>query len=177
MNETQNDDAKKQIDAQMGVLYQDLIENIRVTDDISFKLLGTVPLLSGVGSGALSLLKSGHGLNDYTVLALSLIGCTITFGLLTWELRNIQRCTWFISRAAQIERRWFPRGDIRQFNGFFSNDEHLNADNLDCIKIRPNWKQPWRKTNAEILIYSAAIVAWLIPFGVSIASLSHLTSR
>jgi hypothetical protein len=65
--EVQNDDASKAIDAQVSALYQDLIANIKVTDGNSFKLLGTVPLLSGIGSGALSLLlKSGLSLNDYT---------------------------------------------------------------------------------------------------------------
>ena len=173
MSEPQDDDARKAIDAQVSALYQDLIANIKVTDDISFKLLGTVPLLSGIGSGALSLLlKSGHSLNDYTVLALSLVGCAITFGLYKWELRNIQRCSWFISRAAKIEQRLFRTDEACQFYGFDS-DEHLKAKKLASIEIKSFWKLSWGKTRAEKLIYTAAMTAWLIPAAVSVASLAH----
>lgn len=169
-------DARKAMDAKLTVLYQEVIANIKVTDDISFKLLGTVPLLSGVGSGALSLLqRSGQKLNDYEVLALSLIGCAITFGLYKWELRNIQRCAWFISRAANIEKILFPNGDARQFCGF-GNGEHLSRKRLRDIKIQSFdsfRKLSWGKTLAEKLIYTAAIIAWLIPAAVSLASLAH----
>ena len=170
MGEAQNDDAKK-LDERLAALYQDIIANIKVTDDISFKLLGTVPLLSGVGSGALSLLlKSGHPLNDFAVLALSLVGCAITFGLYQWELRNIQRCAWFISRAARIERRLLPNYKACQFYGF-DNNQHINAKRLKDIKVKPFWRLSWGKTQAEKLIYNAAIAAWLIPAIVSLASL------
>jgi len=173
VSEDKDDDVKK-----LTALYQEIIANIKTTDDISFKLLGTVPLLSGIGSGALSLLlKSGHPLNDLTVLALSLVGCAITFGLYKWELRNIQRCSWFISRAAKIEQQLFRTDEACQFHGF-DNDEHLNAKRLTGIKIRSFWKLSWGKTRAEKLIYSAAIAAWLIPAAVSAASLARqLTSR
>ena len=173
MSETRYDDDATKATDQVIALYHDLIANIKTTDDISFKLLGTVPLLSGIGSGALSLLlKSGHSLNDYTVLALSLVGCAITFGLYKWELRNIQRCAWFISRAAKIEQRLFRTDEACQFYGFGS-DEHLNAKNLTSINIKSFWKLPWGKTRAEKLIYTAAITAWLIPAAVSAASLAH----
>jgi hypothetical protein len=177
MDEAQ-DDAKGKMDAQLVALYRDLVENIRVTDDVSFKLLGTVPLLSGIGSGALSLLeKSGHSLNDVTVIALSFAGAVITLGLFKWELRNIQKCNWFISRAAKLEQRMFPSGEACQFNGF-SPQEHWDAPNIQGIKSAPISKRPWGKTQSEKLIYITAIAAWFIPVVVSVASLaSHLTSR
>ena len=157
---------------QLSAIYRDLIENIRVTDDISFKLLGTVPLVSGIGSGGLSLLTmSGHHLNDLAVLGLSLVGCAVTIGLFRWELRNIQRCTWFISRAAKIEQRMFPSHEASQFNGF-QPSKHLEAKELSDIKIASIWTRPWGKTQAEKLIYAVAIAAWLIPALVSIASLA-----
>jgi hypothetical protein len=178
MNEVQNITAEKAPDPQMSAIYRNLIENIRVTDDISFKLLGTVPLVSGIGSGGLSLLTmSGHRLNDFAVLGLSLIGCAITIGLFRWELRNIQRCTWFISRAANIERQMFPDGDACQFNGFLA-EKHLKVKDLAEIKIALMWTGPWGKTRAEKLIYTAATAAWLIPALISVASLArHLLGR
>lgn len=177
MNEAQ-EDAKGTIDAQLLALYRLLVENIKVTDDVSFKLLGTVPLFSGIGSGALSLLeKSGHAVNEVTVIALSLAGAVITIGLFKWELRNIQKCSWFISRAANLERRIFPNGEACQFGGL-SPKEHLAAADIRSIKNAPLSKRPWGKTQAEKLIYTAAIAAWFIPAVVSVASLaSHLTSR
>jgi hypothetical protein len=161
------------IDPKLADLYKSLIENIKTTDDISFKLLGTVPLLSGVGSGALSLLlQSGQKLNGVSVLALSLVGCAITIGLFRWELRNIQRCAWFISRAAKIEQQIFPNDNVGQFKGFGSKD-NLKAKELSDITLSKFWKWPGGKTQAEKLIYSAAIAAWLIPIAVSLASLAR----
>lgn len=175
MPDSRPDAAREAPDAQAVALYRDLVDNIKVTDDISFKLLGTVPLVSGIGSGALSLLETRGGLNDFAVVTLSLVGCAITFGLFRWELRNIQKCNWFISRAAKIEELMFPGGEAQQFKGVASK-RHLEAEEMTDISTAPIWgprplRDAWGKTQAEKLIYGAAIVAWLVPVAVTLASL------
>jgi hypothetical protein len=75
-------------------LYKEICQNIHIADETSFKLLGTVPIAAGVGSGALTMLEKSELLSDqyvgFAVLMLSIFGAMITFGLFQWELRNIQ---------------------------------------------------------------------------------------
>jgi hypothetical protein len=161
-------------EASVAALYRDLVENIKVTDDISFKLLGAVPLVSGIGSGALSLEARG-ALNNLAVVTLSLVGCVLTIGLFRWELRNIQKCNWFISRAARLEKLMFPGGEAQQFKGVASK-AHLEAEEMKDIATTPLWGpgplwEGWGKTQSEKLIYGAAIAAWLVPIVVTLTSL------
>jgi hypothetical protein len=148
-------------------LYKEICQNIRVTDEISFKLLGIVPISAGIGSGALTVLeKSSLLTNSYSgfiVLVLSIFGALITFGLFQWELRNIQRCKWLIARAAMLERQLFSH-DISnpQFKGIAS-EEDLEALELSGIHLAPIRKRPWGKTQAEKLIYWTAIGTWFVP--------------
>jgi hypothetical protein len=162
-------------EASVAALYRDLVENIKVTDDISFKLLGAVPLVSGIGSGALSLLEARGALNNLAVVTLSLVGCVLTIGLFRWELRNIQKCNWFISRAARLEKLMFPGGEAQQFKGVASK-AHLEAEEMKDIATTPLWGpgplwEGWGKTQSEKLIYGAAIAAWLVPIVVTLTSL------
>src|SRR5687767_7873534 len=83
--------------------YSEIGTNVRVTDDISFKLLGLVPLVSG--SGILAILFQGEALWSPAIYFIALIGALVTFGLFRWELRNIQTCEWLRQRAADIESR------------------------------------------------------------------------
>jgi len=57
------------------------------------------------------------------------------------EMRNIQKCNWFIERAAALEA-----AGVTQYRGWSEQP-------------RPGWG----KTEAERLIYGTAIVAWLVP--------------
>ena len=49
-------------------IYKDISNNIRVSDNISFKLLGIVPLGFAVGSGALAILEKSKLLEAYSGL-------------------------------------------------------------------------------------------------------------
>lgn len=143
-------------------LYKEICNNIRVSDDISFKLLGIVPVVSGIGATTLTFLEKSKSLSTHTSLAvvsLSLLAALMTFGLFVWELRNIQKCSWFIARAADFELRLLGRTDAKEdhstilFAGMTNN-------------LKPTKKlsdRPWGKTQGEKIVYSAAIVIWLIP--------------
>jgi hypothetical protein len=88
-------------------VYKELLTSIRTTDEISFRLLGFVPTVAGITAGALTLLETSELLQTATsgvVVALSIIGFLITFGLFRWELRNAQQCRWFIESAEQFEK-------------------------------------------------------------------------
>ena len=152
-------------------VYKEICQNIRVTDDISFKLLGTVPLAAGVGSGALTILEKSKFLEGYAgfaVLVLSLFGALMTFAFLQWELRNIQKCQWFIARAAMLERQFLlsDTGKL-QYDGMASQDD-LEASELKSIRLSPMLKFPWGKTQAEKLIYGLAVATWFVPMVIAL---------
>jgi len=166
MEKRNNDSAIVGLDEQLVAIYKEICNNIRVTDETSFKLLGTVPLVSGIGSGALTILeKSGlwEGFIEPAVFGLSVLGALITIGLFRWELRNIQKCDWLISRAANFETTLFSDEEAHiQFSGMADSD-HVRAKSIKDIKISSIFSFPWGKTQAEKLIYAAAIIAWFIP--------------
>jgi hypothetical protein len=156
------------VDGLMQV-YKDVCDNIRVTDDISFKLLGAVPAVSGVGSGILAFLGKDAGTDgtETAYVILALLGAAVTLGLFRWELRNIQKCKWLIACAARLEEKLFPHATGPQFRGMASKED-LGADALNRIKVASISDRPWGKTQSVRLIYSAAVVAWLVPVGIAI---------
>ena len=165
--------APREIDRAAVDIYKEICANIRTTDDISFKLLGIVPLGSGLSAGVLTLLEKESLTTLFwppIVLVLSLLGAVVVFALLRWELRNSQKCNWLIDRAGQFER------------GVLGKGEHPGAEiQFDEWSVQPkprfkslrNW--PWGKTEAEEAIYCAAIAMWLTP--AVIAALRLLSTR
>lgn len=121
--------------------YTNLNTNIRFTDDISFKLLGLVPLFSG--SGMLIAVMRSEYFWSPAIFAIAAFGSLVTLGLFRWELRNIQNCLWLINRGAALER----------------TEDETNAGQF---YQRP--KSPMRvgKTEAEKLIYGVTIFTWLL---------------
>jgi hypothetical protein len=126
--------------------YSEICTDIRTTDDISFKLLGFVPLVSGVGIFAVLDLLGGNVASWPTTVFVSLFGATITFALFRWELRNIQTCNWLRDRAIEIER-----DELKLTFGPFLG--RVNARRFLGIE--------WGKTQAEKLLYTTTIAAWL----------------
>jgi hypothetical protein len=155
-------------------IYKDICNNIRVTDDISFKLLGIVPLASGADSGALTILEKSKLLEgshpELVVVGLSALGALITLGLFRWEIRNIQKCLWLIARAANFETEILHQKNL-QFSGM-AKKEHLDAKTMDDIPVPSLLKTPWGKTQSEKLVYLASIGAWLVPLGLAMYKFS-----
>jgi hypothetical protein len=146
-------------------VYQQIHENIRTTDDISFKLMNLVPLIS---AGGISLLaKSDISWNVKCFV--SVFAAIVVFGIFRWELRNIQSCNWQRARAERMddpglpdapELRFIPRALV-QLMRFLMNK---------LRKPGPTKKEgPVRigKTQAEIIIYLTVILAWLLLPGVN----------
>jgi hypothetical protein len=132
------DDAKQ--------LYDQVCANVRTTDDISFKLLGFVPLVSGVGIAVL--LSTSTSLSSLPlVVFVGLFGAVVTFGLYRWELKNVNTCIWLIALGRDLERHRF-----RLTQGQF----------LDRPADPEFFGRRIGKRAAEKIIYWAAIVAWLL---------------
>ena len=118
--------------------YQQLCENLRFTDEISFKLLGLVPFVSGAAFSVA--LVRGQAFWSPAVFYLSLFGALTILGLFRWELRNIKTCNYLKDLIADLEG---------------SSSTGNKAPGLV-------WDQlPIGKTLAEKLVYTVCALAWL----------------
>jgi hypothetical protein len=125
-------------------VYRETCSNIRATDDISFKLMGIVPLLSGATFLTFFLKGEAFAKAGPVVVALSLFAALVTLGLFRWELRNIQTCSWLIQRAKGLEKIVATEAQLPE---------------------KPKAPQGIGKTEAEQWIYAVTIIAWLcVPF-------------
>jgi hypothetical protein len=123
-------------------LYEQFCTDIRETDNISFRLLGLVPLVSGTALIALVLREKP--LPPALVSLLALFAAAITLGLFRWELCNIHKCLWLINYAETIQQRALDAGGM-----------------ANRFQVQPRSLQHIGKPGAEKLIYMATVVAWL----------------
>jgi hypothetical protein len=147
-------------------LYKEICTNIRTSDDISFKLLGLVPTFAGAAAGALTLLEKSQLLKSAApgvVLTLALTGLGVTFGLFHWELRNVQKCKWLIDRAAELERYALTSGREP-----ISRIQYLGWASEPPPTLK-EWRH-WGKTESEVVVYSAAMLAWCVPVVLAVLS-------
>jgi hypothetical protein len=190
-------------------VYAEISASVRTTDDISFKLLGLVPLISG---GGIFLLLDASKQPDWSpvTIFIALFGAVVTFAIYRWEVRNIQTCNWLIARGAELEELSWPREQVGVPKGQSNRDsEPAELEELSLAREQEsvpkgqfsnrdpeprvlgwmskpdpkrkgpsrvlNWiskldrKGPLRvlnwkmgKTDAERLLYTVTIVAWLL---------------
>lgn len=124
-------------------LYSQISENLRASDDFSFKLLGLVPLSTLLTFVGLLLQKEIQWSPGF--YALGLMGAMLIWCVFRWELRNIQRCLWF--------------GHVL---------DKMEAE-ADCaIPAFKRYKKPrflglsMGKTESEKLVYTVLIIGWLV---------------
>lgn len=131
-------------------IYLEIRAAIRVTDDISFKLLSLVPLVSG--TALIGLLLQTRTLPAPLVMLLALFAGGITLGLFRWELRNTQTCSWLMTYADALEK------------------HALTAEGMgELFQARPHPPQHVGKTEAEKSIYLTTVLAWLsLPWGIGV---------
>ena len=185
-NQEQTPVADLEVNKFVVKVYEEICTNIRTSDDISFKLLGFVPLISGSGAAILTLGQIWGDTSSIAVLLISIVASIVTFGLFKWELRNVQKCDWLIARAAELERSFFytetpgEKRVISQFYGWslqakpplFGKLPKFQAiEEAEKGKDRNSAGARVGKTEAERIIYWASIAAWLVPIGLALVRL------
>jgi hypothetical protein len=128
-------------------LYGGIWTCIHETDQISYNKISLVHLVSGSGAGLLVFLLDKQLLGLIPIVSLSLLSACVTFGLYRWECRNIQTCQRLLQRAAWLEKRF----------GFGNLAGGQEPPKISGLRIRIG------KTQAEMIIYSASILAWIVP--------------
>ncbi len=130
----------------LRAIYQALCDSYHKVDDFRAKLLGFLPL--AFGAAIFGLLDPGQdGLVTQNITEIGLLGALITFGLLIYELKGIQKCTGFIHYGSAIEKELLGDSNL---TGIFSG---LN-------KRERGW---WFATEpvASAVIYSTVLAAWI----------------
>lgn len=143
-------------------LYQEICKKIKETDAISFKLLGLVPILSGLG--IVTLWSLNENLSSWMMILTGLFGALITYFILRWEKRNIQVSDTFRSYAEILEAK-----KVQLENDYDSLDVTLagpysllrSKDKPRLLSLSSSFKG-WGKAEAETAIYSATILFWLL---------------
>jgi hypothetical protein len=169
--------------------YGELCSNIRTTDDISFKLLGFVPLISGAGIIGVLSAREKLSLPSEAVVLVALFAATVTLALYGWERRNIQICVWLIARAADVEREMLEarlgmdQGGLRSLVARHAPAAESTTSDLARREIElslslsegtlqaqflgpgepPKFLWPGRfgKTQATLVLYGSTVVSWL----------------
>src|SRR3954467_13884336 len=84
-------------------VYEAIQKGISETDEVSFKLMGYIPIASG--GGLLAILFGGkEALTIPTVTMFAPFCAILPLCLFWWELWNIQLCHWYIKLAAALEK-------------------------------------------------------------------------
>ena len=138
--------------------YVQMCEDIRFTDEISLKLLGLIPLVSGAGILAVLFSGSDRSGADAAILGgfVGLLGATVTFAIYRWELRNIAFCRHLRHQVAALERNV----------ALLESGHHLGRPEPPTLG-RGRWQPQVGKTEAERVLYIAVIISWLALPGIA----------
>ena len=132
-------------------LYEQISANIRATDEISFKLLGLVPLISGAAIGTLVFKDTqplGARLSPALITLFALFAAAVTLGLFRWELRNVQECAHLIGFAGALAReRLAQAAGYREDRG---REDHLLRDDPRLARVTPRGRRRVRESARRI---------------------------
>jgi len=123
-------------------LYREACNGWRMLTDVRFKLLGLIPVVSGVILFSLLSNKS-DGPSPMARMGIALFGLLITLALFVYEKRNSELYDDLISRGRKIE-------------------EELGVDTGIFLGRRESSHKLIKHDVAINLIYGTAITAWLI---------------
>jgi hypothetical protein len=120
--------------------YRELSATFRQLDDFRGKLLGFLPLASGVG--IVAILKDG---SDTVPATLGLLGAVVTLGLGVHEFRTILRCRALIEVGQELEKALELDQRMGPFQGY-----------------PRRFPYPFISTGvASAIVYGSVFVAWL----------------
>jgi len=129
-------------------IYSECSNGYHKVDDFRGKLLGFLPLASGIGIFG-ALYTEIKPIPDSNV-ALGIFGILVTIGLLIYELKGITKCTQFIFLGKWIERKMVEnRNSNKVPQGYFTELSKGQTGHL--IITEPV---------ASAIIYSTVIAAW-----------------
>lgn len=108
-----------QMTQDIKTIYDEICKSHDGIAEFRAKLLGLLPLASGVG---IFLVVGSDALTQKNVvahlIAVGLFGILITSGLFLYELRGIQKCNAFIKSAQELEKQLLPGNNLWKYGAF-----------------------------------------------------------
>lgn len=144
----------------LKTLYGQLCESYHKVDDFRGKLLGFLPFASGVAIYGLFLPvkkddkdKVVQELIENYETEIGWFGMLVTFGLLLYELKGIQKCTGFIKAGQEIERKLL---------GALPKEERKLLQGKYTVLGTPGgfWNQVASEPVASAVVYGSVMMAW-----------------
>ncbi len=132
----------------LKALYTQICDSYQKVDDFRAKLLGFLPLASGVTIFSL-LNTDGQGLITQHLSEIGVFGVLLTLGLLIYEMKGIQKCTSFIYYGQAIEQQLLE-GYTPPLSGQF----------MALWKKEYAWKVVTEPV-ASAFIYVTVLTAWI----------------
>ncbi len=127
----------------LKAIYDQLCTSYHSVDDFRAKLLGFLPLVSGIA--IFELLEKVES-TDY-LSAIGFFGVITTLGLLIYELKGIQKCTGYIEFGFQIEKTILGKSSL-----------HLG--HFGSLKTGHKITNAFTEPVASAFVYGAVIGAW-----------------
>jgi hypothetical protein len=139
--------------------YQWTNEQIKLLTDIRFRLLVLVPPLVTIGVTLLSSQSFG-AVSPFALFGVGLLGVSVTFGVVLYDLRNSQLYDSLIHRAALIEREMRMKPLFKgSLAGTWGGPYAMRISGFG----RLFWIFPINHGMALSLIYGAVLGAWFYP--------------
>jgi hypothetical protein len=132
----------------LKAVYDQLCNSYHKVDDFRAKLLGFLPLASGIAFYGLLDPGENNKISEH-LTEIGLFGALITLGLLIYELKGIQKCTGFIHYGNILEKKLLE-DEAPLLKGIFAE---LGADRIS------NWFAS--EPVASALVYSTVLASWL----------------
>jgi hypothetical protein len=149
-----------------STLYEQALKRIAETDNISFKLLGLVPLTSGVA--VIGLMGKASEMPLLISAIVGWLGALITYYIFRWELRNIQSCNQLRVWAGKLEAEAIcpELQNLLKVNyppHFINPQKPLLFDRKPDKekKLEEKRELGWGKTEAEKHLYWTVIFFWM----------------
>ncbi len=158
----------------LQVRYEQMCNDIRFTDEISLKLLGLIPLVSG--AGILTVLFAGpdRSSGDAALLGgfVGLLGAIVTFAIYRWEVRNLNFCRYLREQVAYLEQHMALDDQHGHFLGrprapaiWPLRTRRKEASEVGWVGASETRRMG--KTEAERILYTSVILSWLALPGIA----------
>lgn len=137
-------DTPNQNNEALKTIYDQLCTSYHSVDDFRAKLLGILPLVSGVA--IFNLLEKVE--KPINLFPIGILGAFTTLGLLIYELKGIQKCTGYIEFGFEIEKTILK-----------TSPTHLG--HFGSLKTGRKISNVFSEPVASAFVYAAVIGAWM----------------